>query len=76
MIENMLHYFFDTYDGFVSIDETGVEVPTLLAVHDQVRATLPSMLTHAVRGADKAQFRIDVRDEGRDACRDEHGADW
>ena len=58
----MTRFFFDTYDGFTSIDEEGVELPNLEAVRDQVRKSLPAMLKDEMPGKEKAQFRMDVRD--------------
>lgn len=58
----MPRFFFDTYDGYTSIDEEGVELSSLESVRDQVRRSLPAMLKDEMPGKDKAQFRMDVRD--------------
>ena len=56
-------FFFDIFDGFVTIDKEGHELPNLEAVRAEVRRTLPAMLQDEVIGRDKAHFRTDVHDE-------------
>lgn len=59
----MPRFYFDLYDGEVTIDDEGHELSDLDAVRVEVRRTLPVLLQEAVVGLDKAQFRTDVRDE-------------
>lgn len=60
----MPRFFFDTYNSFVDIDQIGQDLPDLEAVRQEVRKAIPAMLSDGIEAKDKAQFRIDVRDEG------------
>ncbi len=58
----MPRFYFDLYNGEVTIDEEGHELADLEAIRIEIRRTLPLLLHDAVVGRDKAQFRTDVRD--------------
>ena len=59
----MPRFFFDLFDGTVTVDEEAHDLPEFEAVRAEIRRTLPAMLQHAVVDKDKAHFRADSRDE-------------
>ena len=61
----MALYYFDLIDeGGLSIDEEGVELPSLRAVQAEAARALADMARDAVTtGANKRYMAIDVRDE-------------
>ena len=59
----MPRFFFDLYDGGLTIDDEGQDLPDLAAVRAEVRRTLPAMFQDALVDKDKAHFRADVHDE-------------